>query len=63
MATLITGAGGFLGSHLRQAFSAAGHDVRAVDLPGVADMDGACDITDDGQVAAAVHSHDLTAQS
>ncbi len=54
MATLITGAGGFLGSHLRQAFSAAGHDVRAVDLPGVADMDGACDITDDGQVAAAV---------
>ena len=58
MTTLITGAGGFLGSHLRRAFEEAGHDVRAVDLPGVADMDGACDVTSDDDVSAAVQGCD-----
>jgi len=52
VATLITGAGGFLGGHLRRVFSEAGHGVRAADLPGVAEVD--LDITDDASVAAAM---------
>lgn len=58
MTTLITGAGGFLGSHLRRAFADGGHTVRAVDLAGVDDMDGVCDVTDDAQVTAAVQGCD-----
>jgi nucleoside-diphosphate-sugar epimerase len=57
---LITGAGGFLGRHLCREFLAAGHTVRAGDLPGVdlSGLDGVeavpCDLGDSDSVRAAV---------
>jgi nucleoside-diphosphate-sugar epimerase len=34
MRVLVTGAGGFIGSHVAESAAAAGHSVRAVVLPG-----------------------------
>ena len=64
---LITGAGGFLGTQLCMEFLAAGHEVRAADLP-VMDLSTLseagceptiCDLSDRGTIEAAIEGCDI----